>query len=189
MGNFHRESMLERWAKWFVLVIHCFSLEMSQSQNRCLPKGRVLFFKDTSMRSFQQTKRWRANSWFISHQKKVMLVISDLFILSDEAISLLLKKPRFYLEIERATNRNISITAQPQCTICNSTLRRRIKRWIKSGGFSHILASITDTSRDSRLASTYGHVPSSQGMRLSWLRTASHFSFLCFVWKVSCSQE
>lgn len=99
------------------------------------------------------------------------------------------KIPRFYLEIEHATNRNISITPQPQRAICNGTLRRRIKRWIKSGGFSHILASITDTSRDSRLAPTYGHVPSSQGMRLSWLRAASHFSFLCFVWKVSCSQE
>lgn len=102
-----------------------------------------------------------------------MLVISDLCILSDEAISLPLKKtpPAFISRLNAqpiATFPSHPGRSAPYATAhWDEGLRDELSR----GGFSHIPASITDTSRDSRLASTYGHVPPSQGMRLSWLRT------------------
>lgn len=55
---------------------------------------------------------------------------------------------------------------------------RRIKRWIKSKLWPYPHQYHTDTSRDGRLASTYGHVPPSQGTRPSWTHTNTHLQLV-----------
>lgn len=101
-------------------------------------------FEDASVRSlhFQTEIRWN-NCWFVHHSKGGSACHlrslypqwrGNFFSLQDQQL-----KAMLFLSRDRGLGDELS------------------------QGFSHILASITDTSRDGRLAHTYSRVPSKPG--------------------------
>lgn len=98
--------------------------------------------------------------------KEVLLVTSDLFILRDGVIffSLQDQQQKAVLFLRR-----------------DGGLGDELSR-----GFRHILASITDTSRDGHLAPTYGRVPSKPGHEVELAAHTQTLTFPFYVLSGKC---
>lgn len=113
-----------------------------------------------------------------------MLVTSDLFILSDEAISLLLKKASL-LSRDWTCNQSQHFHHSPAAAIWNSTLRRRIKRWIKSGGALAISPPVSQTPAET--AAWLPHMATSLPARAwGWAGCAQPLTFPFYVLSGKC---